>query len=62
MRIKWYRHITGTSPREYELLQNSTRWLSVSAIIRLDGLRFEGGGREQRSGAVKVLSEGTHVM
>jgi hypothetical protein len=59
VRIKWYRHITGTSPREYELLQNSTRWLSVSAIIRLDGLRFEGGGREQRSG-VKVLSEGTH--
>ena len=36
VRIKWYRHITGTSQREYELLQNSSRWLSVSAIIRLE--------------------------
>jgi len=49
VRIKWYRHVPGSSPRKYTLLQNSTRWLSVSAIIRVDGLEFEGGQRVARS-------------
>lgn len=59
VRIKWYQHQSGTSPREYVLITNSTRWLSVSAIIRLDGLAFEGSGRENRSG-VQVLSDDRH--
>lgn len=51
VRIKWYKYVPGTSPRKYTLLNNSTRWLSVSAIIRVDGLAFEGGDRVLKSGA-----------
>jgi len=50
VRIKWYKHVPDSSPRRYTLLQNSTRRLSVSAIIRVDGLEFEGGQRVARSG------------
>ena len=59
VRIKWYKHVAGTLPREYTLLEKSTRWLTVSAIIRMDGLAFEGSGRDSRSG-VKVLSKDRH--
>lgn len=38
------------STRNYKLLPRSKRWLTVQAIIRIDGLRFE-GGRDPRSGS-----------
>jgi len=57
VRIKWYKCVPDSSPRRYTLLQNSTRWLSVSAIIRVDGLEFEGGQRVVRSGE-RLLSDG----
>ena len=44
--IVWYAYQAGTSPRKYKLLPvTSKRWLAVNAIIRVDGLEFEGGGR-----------------
>ena len=50
------KHQTGTWPRKYSCLPlSSKRWLSVSAIVRVDGLEFEGGARGSRSG-VRVLS------
>ena len=61
VRIKWYLHTQGTSPRVYTLLVNSTRWLAVSAVMRVDKLEFEGGQRRQRSG-VCVLSDDTYEL
>ena len=47
--IQWYKREEG-STRNYKLLPRSKRWLTVQAIIRIDGLRFE-GGRDPRSGS-----------
>ena len=52
--IEWYKREPG-SIREYKLLPGSKRWLAVHAIVRVDGLVFE-GGRVPRSG-VRVLGE-----
>ena len=47
----------GTSPRKYKKLPiASKRWLAVNAIIRVDGLEFEGGQREPKSG-LRVLKD-----
>ena len=54
--IVWYKHERGTWPRKYTRLPlSSKRWLSVSAIVRVEDLEFEGGERNSRSG-VRVLS------
>ena len=47
--LYWYKREEG-STRNYKLLPRSKRWLTVQAIIRIDGLRFE-GGRDPRSGS-----------
>ena len=52
--IQWYKR-EPDSTQKYKLLPNSTRWLAVGAIIRVDGLKFEGTGGGRRSG-VCVLS------
>ena len=55
----WYEHEKGTSPRkysEYKLKPDSRRWLAVNAIIRVDGLEFEGGQRVPKSG-LRVLKD-----
>ena len=55
--IVWYKHEAGTSPRKYKLLpMASKRWLAVNAIIRVDGLEFEGGDRVPKSG-LRVLKD-----
>ena len=49
--IVWYKYEAGTSPRKYKkLAAASKRWLAVNAIIRVDGLEFEGGDRVPKSG------------
>ena len=48
--IMWYEYEAGTSPRKYKLKPTSRRWLAVNAIIRVDGLEFEGGHRVPKSG------------
>ena len=54
--IVWYKYETGTWPRKYTRLPLSSKcWLSVSAIVRVEDLEFEGGERNSRSG-VRVLS------
>ena len=54
--VVWYKYETGTWPRKYTRLPlSSKRWLSVSAIVRVEDLEFEGGERNSRSG-VRVLS------
>ena len=53
----WYKYEPGTSPRKYKKLPlASKRWLAVNAIIRVDGLEFEGGQRVPKSG-LRMLSE-----
>ena len=55
--IVWYVYEQGTSPRKYKKLPiASKRWLAVNAIIRVDGLEFEGGQREPKSG-LRVLKD-----
>ena len=54
--IMWYKHEAGTSPRKYKLLPASKRWLAVNAIIRVDGLEFEGGQRVPKSG-LRILKD-----
>ena len=55
--IVWYKYEAGTSPRKYKkLAAASKRWLAVNAIIRVDGLEFEGGDRVPKSG-LRVLKD-----
>lgn len=55
VQIMWYRR-EGQEGNKYKLLPDSTRWLAVNAIIRVDGLQFDGGQRASRTG-IRVLSE-----
>ena len=56
--IKWYQRVTdeslGASSSapifKYTLDPNSKRWVTVNALIRVEGLSFEGGVRCSRSG------------
>ena len=52
--IEWYKREPG-SIWNYKHESNSRRWLAVNAIVRVDGIAFE-GGRVSRSG-VYVLSK-----
>lgn len=54
VKIEWYKR-EPNSIYNYKLLPKSSRWLAVNAIIRVDGIAFE-GGRASRS-AVYVLSK-----
>ena len=57
MEIVWYKYEEGTSPRKHKRLPAaSKRWLAVNAIIRVDGLEFEGGDRVPKSG-LRVLKD-----
>lgn len=54
--ITWYKRVPGTH-NKYKLEPNDgRRWLAVNAMIRVDGLVFEGLQRVSRTG-VRVLSD-----
>ena len=53
--VVWYKYETGTWPRKYTRLPlSSKRWLSVSAIVRVEDLEFEVASATR--GGVRVLS------
>ena len=54
--IKWYERVGSASSRKYKLVHGSKRFLAVNAIIRVDGLEFDGGNRVPRSGE-RMLNE-----
>ncbi len=59
--IVWWKLVEDNSKfRKYERLPRSRRWLSVTALIRVTGLQFE-GGRTTRS-ATGVLSRDHHDL
>ena len=62
VQIKWYLYETGSNPRRYKLLPNSTRWLSVSAMIRLEGLAFEEGQTRSASKGICVFSNDSTAL
>ena len=58
VRIQWYNHQHGTSPRQYKLVPGE-RLLAVNALVRIKGVRFETKERESRSGT-QVLGNEAH--
>lgn len=53
--IAWYKREPGTH-NKYKLEPEGRRWLAVNALIRVDGLDFEGMQRVSRTG-IRVLSD-----
>ena len=52
VQIEWYKREPG-SIWNYKVEPKSRRWLAVNAIVRVDGIAFE-GGRASRSGVCLV--------